>query len=224
MYIVVNIACAIINSYDNGCDRSDPSCSPATTPQMFHSLEFGATFVFNTVDVFALSYAPMTLNNQYTSPTLLKVVVLFNVVVSALSFLLVLINLQKFEIPAHELEYANELTIAVFDAIILLSLVKGRPRDEVTKEVTGSNRKAAKRCVLLLGAFCVAALQLGIYNLSGWTKTGQSLGERPAHYLEFFFGIVSAGITFWFTMDNKMVAETRLRAIMYVNARPAAWL
>eukprot|EP00501_MAST-03F_sp_TOSAG23-6_P000689 GSMAST32.ASY1.ANO1.716.1 assembled CDS len=180
LYIVVNVACAILNCFNNDCDPTELDCSPATTPFTFHALEFGATFVFNTVDVFALSYAPMTLSNQYRNPTLLKLVVLFNVCVSALAFLLVLINLHKFEIFSHELEYSNEVTIAIFDAIILLNLLE--------------------------------AIQLSIYNFSGW-KDGKS--NVPAHFLEFFFGVVSAGITFWFTMDNKIVAEKRLRDIMY---------
>eukprot|EP00941_MAST-03F_sp_MAST-3F-sp1_P006547 g6547.t1 len=207
LYMVVNVACTIFNSYNNDCDPTEKGCSPATTPLIFHGLEFGATFVFNTVDVFAISYAPMTLSNQYRNPTLLKLVVLFNVCISALSFLLVLVNLSKFEVPSHELEYTNELTIAFFDGVILFNLLRGRSAKPTKQRLA--------MCIVTGSAFFVSIVQLSVYNFSGWTKDGQSLGERNAHYLEFFFGFVSAIITFWFCIDNKLVAEKQLRDIMY---------
>jgi len=210
LYIAVNLVCTILNSYDNDCDRSLPDCSPATTPQLFHNLEFWATFVFNTVDVFALSYSPKNLSNQYGNPTLLKIVVLFNVGMSFLACMLVAINLEKFEVLAHELEYTNELTITIFDATILLNLVRGRSHK--------SSDKSKANFLSALGLAVIAMVgvaQIVIYNCSGWTADGDSKGEQTAHYLEFAFGTASAGITFWFTMDNKMSADQRLRQIMY---------
>jgi len=209
LFIAVNLVCIILNSYDNDCDPDDPHCSPATTPQFFHNLEFWATFVFNTVDVFAISYSPKNLSSQYGNPTLLKLVVLFNVGMSFVSCLLVVINLEKFEVLAHEMEYANELTITIFDATILFMLVHGRSHEPSNKSNT---------CLSMLGLLAismVSIIQLVIYNCSGWTADGDSKGEQTAHYFEFVFGIVSAGITFWFTMDNKMSADQRLRQIMY---------
>jgi len=58
-------------------------------------------------------------------------------------------------------------------------------------------------------------VQLGIYNLSGWTKDGDSKGEQNAHYLEFAFGIISSLVTFWFVVDNKLLADARLAELMY---------
>merc|ERR1719217_1665452 len=63
----------------------------------------------------------------------------------------------------------------------------------------------------------VSFVQLGIYNLSGWTPTGDSKGEQAAHYLEFSFGIISALITFWFAIDNKLLADGRLAELMYAQ-------
>lgn len=210
LYIAVNLICTILNSYDNDCDRSDPTCSPACTPQFFHNLEFCATFLFNTVDVFALSYSPKNLSTQYGNPTLLKITVLFNVGLSFLAAMLVVTNLGKFEILAHEIEYTNEFTVWFFDAVIFVSLVRGRSHAAIRNASTG----CGSILVLILMGF-VVVLQLGIYNLCGWTANGASKGEQAAHYLEFAFGIASAGITFWFTMDNKFSADQRLREIMY---------
>mmetsp|Transcript_105868 Transcript_105868/g.225965 ORF Transcript_105868/g.225965 Transcript_105868/m.225965 type:complete len:350 (-) Transcript_105868:129-1178(-) len=213
LYISVNIVCTILNSFDNDCDPNSPSCSRATTPQLFHNLEFWFTFIFNVIDLFALSYSPRKLSNQYSNPIILKLIVLVNVGMSFCSCLLVSINLKKFEVPSHELEYLNELTITIFDATILVNLVRGRSNESLWS--------CGENCVSVVAvsvAGCVATLQLGIYNCIGWTAGGEPRGEQAAHYLEFAFGIVSAGITFWFTMDNKMCAEKRLREIMYGNA------
>lgn len=214
-YMALNLVGALLNVY-NGCDLGTAGCSPATTPQIFHNLEFGATFIFNTVDVFALSYSPKTLSNQYENPTLLKLLVLFNVCISGVCFLLVAINLERFEILSHELEYSNELTVIAFDVVIFINLLRGRShKSRWFYERTGV------AWITALAAGSVAVAQLGIYNLSGWAADGCSRGEQNAHYLEFTFNCVSAGITFWFTMDNKICAERRLREIMYGNITTA---
>lgn len=208
LYMAVNVSCFILNSYDNECDPKAPGCSPATTPYLFHSLEFWATFVFNLVDLLALGYSPRTLSNQYKNPVVLKLLVLLNIGMSFWSCLLVTINLEKFEVFSHELEYANELTLTIFDATILVSLVRGRSHEQMRSQRWVS-------IMSLLAAGIVATVQLGVYNLSGWTADGDSKGEQMSHYLEFGFGIISAGITFWFTMDNRLCAEKRLCQIMY---------
>jgi len=210
LYIAVNVVCTILNSYDNDCDPAAPGCSPASSPRTFHNLEFWSTFIFNTADLLAVSYSPRTLSNQYNNPALLKLIVLFNVGFAFVSCLLVSINLEKFEVLSHELEYANEITVTIFDAMILLSLCRGR-----THERGRCDTETCASSVIFLAVAMVAAVQLGVYNLSGWTEDGDSKGEQAAHYLEFTFGAFSAGVTFWFTMDNKLCAEKRLRQIMH---------
>ena len=129
LYLGVNIVGVILNSYDNDCDPTSPGCSPATTPQIFHNIEFWSSFLFNIVDLLAISYSPRGLSTQYANPIFLKMVVLMNVGLSFFSALLVAINLEKFEVPSHEVEYVNELTICIFDAMIFFSLVRGRVHD-----------------------------------------------------------------------------------------------
>ena len=57
----------------------------------------------------------------------------------------------------------------------------------------------------------VSCVQLGIYNLSGWTPTGDSKGEQAAHYLEFSFGIISALITFHHVRKPQTSTKRALR-------------
>jgi len=220
LFGAVNIVCCILNSYDNDCVPSpdDPHCSPATTPEIFHNLEFWATFVFNVTVLAALSYSPKVLSNKYENPTTLKVVVLSCIGLSFVSCMLVSINLEKFEIPSHELEYANELFMAVFDIIILFSLSSSRHAGK-----RSDSEDNYKTWFTLFISMLVACIQLGVYNLSGWTVEGGhtlSHGEKAAHYLEFTFNIISASILYWFTMDNRHCAIKRLQQLMYNDSGP----
>lgn len=211
LYLVMNVIGIILNSYDNECDASELACHAATTPQIFHNLEFWSTFIFNTLDLLALTYSPKRLSNQYQHPSLLKLVVLLNVGMSFCSCLLITINLEKFEVVSHEIEYLNEVTVAVFDMVILLGLIRGRTHQTMSQQ----NDDSKWFGLTFAAALSVAIVQLGVYNLNGWTADGDSKGERLAHYFEFAFGILTAGVAFWFTMDNRLTADQRLRAIMY---------
>jgi len=210
LYISVAVVCTILTSHKNDCATSQSDCSPVTTPEVFHCLEFWGAFVFNLVDVLALSYS------QYGNPVLMKILVLINVAMSFTSSLLITINVEKFEVLAHELEYANEFTMAIFDIAILMKLARGR-----SHQADSRNGLIILSAVGLLAVVCVALVQICIYNLSGWTEDGESEGELTAHYVEFLFGMASAGITFWFTMDNKLSADRRLQRLMYSSQQMA---
>merc|ERR1719436_1119664 len=119
VFIGVNIVCIVLNSYDN-----DDPVEAATTPEFFHRFEFWSTFCFNIVDVFALIYSSKKLSSILWSPLLLKGIVFVNIAGSFTSATLVTINLEKFEIPSHELEYANEVTMAFIDIVLFLSLLR----------------------------------------------------------------------------------------------------
>jgi len=146
----------------------------------------------------------------------MKILVLINVAMSFTSSLLITINVEKFEVLAHELEYANEFTMAIFDIAILMKLARGR-----SHQADSRNGLIILSAVGLLAVVCVALVQICIYNLSGWTEDGESEGELTAHYVEFLFGMASAGITFWFTMDNKLSADRRLQRLMYSSQQMA---
>merc|ERR1712113_332488 len=105
IYLSVNIVCIVLNGYDED--------APATSPDTFHRLEFWGTFLFNVVDVFALIYSPKRLSTISFSPLLLKLVIFINVAGSFTSATLITLNREMFEVPAHELEYFNELTVSL---------------------------------------------------------------------------------------------------------------
>jgi len=212
IYLAINIVCTVLNSYDNDCDLKDLSCHAATTPYVFHMLEFWATFFFNVLDVISLMYSPKQLKVIFWSPLLLKAIVFVNVSGSFVTALMVSINLHKFEVPSHELEYVNELTVALCDLIILTSLFRGLGSGGGV--LVGRQKSSLGWTIILICfAACVAVAQLAIYNGMGWVGN-ESNGEVAAHYCEFAFAIISAGITFWFTMDNKIIADTQIRSLV----------
>jgi hypothetical protein len=190
MYLGVNLVCAILVGYDNDCY---PCPESATSDQLFHQLEFGSTFVFAIVTTLSLIFSP---ERQFGSPLLLKALVFVNVGNTFVAALLVFVNVHKFETLAHEIEYANELTMAVSEFLLAAAVVGFTP--------TNNER-------LLIGAvifaMLIATTQLALYNLP-WA------GERPAHYLEFFFSGACAAVTFTFCIDSMMLADRLKQEIM----------
>uniref|UniRef100_A0A0G4HQR4 Uncharacterized protein n=1 Tax=Chromera velia CCMP2878 TaxID=1169474 RepID=A0A0G4HQR4_9ALVE len=195
-YIGVNIVCLIINSMPEFREANDLT---------FHLLEFWATFMFTVVDIMALVYSPKSLGKIYANPTILKLVVFFNLVLAFIPAVLISIDLEMFELPSHEIEYANEITMAFVDLILLYSLIR-----------TDSSMLPDMRTQLVLGlvALAVAVIQLSVYNLID--GPGGDIGETAAHFLEFVFEILSAAIVFWFTMDNKILCDQHIKMITHV--------
>eukprot|EP00967_Tisochrysis_lutea_P037808 scaffold45381_cov37-Tisochrysis_lutea.AAC.2 len=190
LYLGVNVVCAIIVSYHNKCY---PCAEAATSNQIFHMLEFGATFMFAIVTTLSLIFSP---ERQFGSPLLLKTLVFVNVGNTFVAALLVFVNVEKFEMLAHEIEYANELTMAVAEFLLAAAVVGVQAR---------SNERLLIGAVLV--AMVIATAQLLLYNLP-WA------GERPAHYLEFSFGAVCASVTFCFCIDSMVLADRLKREIM----------
>jgi len=136
-------------------------------------------------------------------------VIFVNVAGSFTSASLISINLEKFEVASHELEYSNELTVSLFDLLLLGSLLRGMNGERLQKQ----KASLLPSFGTVSAAFLIAVFQLWIYNGMGWTEDGDSKGEHIAHYFEFVFQIISGGITFWFTMDNKLVADAKIRQV-----------
>eukprot|EP00419_Tripos_fusus_P009185 CAMPEP_0172661642 /NCGR_PEP_ID=MMETSP1074-20121228/4831_1 /TAXON_ID=2916 /ORGANISM="Ceratium fusus, Strain PA161109" /LENGTH=247 /DNA_ID=CAMNT_0013477441 /DNA_START=67 /DNA_END=810 /DNA_ORIENTATION=+ len=196
VYMAVNVVCYAINYFD----PDDPTVA-VTSPLTFHLLEFWATFFFNVVEVLALIYSSRTLNKITASPTFLKLIFFLNVASSFIAALLVSINLEKFETVSHELEYANELIMATIDLILLGSLLTRRCQGGRVGIV-----QVRTTCGVVI-AVAIAIIQLFVYN-------GLTDGEQLAHYFEFTFEVLSAGITFWFTMDSKFLADATMRELL----------
>jgi len=137
LYAATNVVLFILNFGDhNDDDCGDPRdlaiarCGSATSDLIFHRLEFWATFLFALVTAFALMYTPKAQNNIYDKPLLLKLVLLCEICFAAVPAALVTVNLERYEMPCHELEYVNELTISFVDIILLASLLRLPPEDD----------------------------------------------------------------------------------------------
>jgi hypothetical protein len=236
MYFAVQIVCFIINQFENECyGVEDLKTAGATldTEQLelveecegktaawadksFHMLEFWATFLFNIVDILALLFSPKNLQTVFCSPTLLKLLVFMNICTSLISAMIITINMPLFEVWSHEIEYLDEVMLATVDIIILFSLIR--------KVRGGGTQKqkcdVASNAVIVIVALAVALAQFCIFNFMGWEYEegesfphGEPKGEKSSHDLEFLFGCISSFITFWFTMDNALEADTKIKAL-----------
>ena len=171
MYLSSNMCLAILNMYDNECY---PCPEAAVRPDFFHRFEFTAAFLFSVVSTLSLVFSP---ERRFDSPALLRLLLFGNVGTTFLSACLVWTNVERFETLSHEVEYSNELTMALLDLILVQALVQ-RP--------DGWTQKAAAVGSVVM-AMGVAVLQLTVYNLGH---------EQAAHCLEFSFGVVSAAVAF----------------------------
>lgn len=196
LYLGVNLVCFVLTTYDNDCF---PCPAAATSGKTYHRLEFAATFCFAVVGTLSLVYSP---ERRFASPLVLKALVFFNINATFVAALFVFINVEKFETLSHEIEYANELTMALVDLLLLSTMLQ--------KDHQASSASSGLVMGATLIAAAVAVVQLAIYNMTGqpWT------GEVPAHYLEFSFETVSSAISFWFCIDNMLIADQLKREIM----------
>lgn len=260
-YFGVNVVCTVLNSFERGdwpgeaeCTL-DPSNCPVTTDQIFHRTEFGTTWLFSIIEVLAIIYSP---DRQFEAELLLKFLVFWNVAASFVPAMLVFINLEMFEVPSHQLEYANGFAMAGVDMLMGIQLMRQYrkavqqhearipdPGSRRTKSEAPATPSFCKGMVIpaLMGLIPlgVTAAMLAVYNgmginepcdpadpevIDAWTEQGLTYplnfdgatgtfqncsldpytgkmpqernGEQAAHYLEFVFEMISAGITFWF--------------------------
>ena len=188
------------------------------------------------VTCISLTSTPKSILNIYNNPLALRLVLFFNIVAASLPAVLVTLNYEYFEIISHEVEYLNELTMSFVDLVLLWSLCQissssnnssssrrrddsrgGGTKDNENKIDEGSRGQGGWKMAAI--ACVVALVQLAVYNGMGITEAGDMIGEVPAHYLEFSFGIVSSLIAFWFCMDNKVSWLVRLILCSFFTAR-----
>jgi hypothetical protein len=58
----------------------------------------------------------------------------------------------------------------------------------------------------------------------GTSDDGERLGEKPAHYCEFAFEIISAVVTFLFCIDSKFVIDHEIDSILFTDDGDSAAL
>jgi len=176
-----------------------PRCGSPISDQAFHRTEFVASFFYACIEAFSLVYTPRAISSISSQPMLLRMVLFFDVAATFIPAVLVIANLEIFEVTVHEIEFLNELMMAFVNLVFFKSLLRRRRG--------GLDANAAWRAGALA---CVApVVQLGVYN------SPLERGEQYAHFIEFTFGAVAAFVTFWFTLDNWSAAEEELRCIKY---------
>ena len=187
VYCSLNIALIYFN-YENARMKALGE-EPPVDKHTFHLSEFWGTFAFSLVEVFAILQTPKNIVATVNNPRLLKVLLFINVVATFIPAFMVSVNLDRFEIISHELEYASETTMSFLELVLLWSLLRrnrssvdGTPvmidsdRFEGTYGIEGSivddednSRTAIRLSLIALG---VSILQLGIYNGMGRTPSG----------------------------------------------------
>lgn len=189
VYVGINICNFTINSMDDFF-RSEHKL-------LFHRTEFWATFFFACLQVYALVGCPRQLQDIFQRPLMVKTVMVLNVVLTLVPAFLVTVSLSSFEVLSHEIEYSNEITMAILDFIFLYSLTRHR-----SLLADGS-----VLFQLLATGFtlAVAVTQLLIYNGMGGTHGGP--GEKIAHYFEFTFEGMSGFISVLFCMNCKFECD-----------------
>jgi len=200
----------VLNAMNNNdADCGDPGkddvavarCGSPVSDLVFHTVEFWASFVYACVEAAALVYTPRAISTISQRPLVLRILLFFDIVATFVPALLVSVNLQKFEVAAHETEFLNELTMALVNLILLQSLVRRR---------RGGRTESARAAKLAGGAACAAPLfQLAVYN------SPLESGEKIAHFCEFCFGMATSFVTFWFCLDNWSAAEEEIHCILY---------
>jgi len=190
VYVGINICNFTINSMDP-LFRSEHKVT-------FHRTEFWATFFFACLQVYALVGCPRQLQDVFQRPLMVKTVMVLNIVLTLVPAFLVTVSLESFEVLSHEVEYANEITMAILDFMFLYSLASNRSSLLADSSVLFQ--------ILATGfTLAVAVTQLLIYNGLGGTHGGP--GEQIAHYFEFVFEGMSGFISFLFCMNCKFECD-----------------
>ena len=243
-YCGVNVTLIYVNYVNSHIDTTNDNDNDDDLPVSdltYHLLEFWATFGFAVLEVISLVSTPKSLLSIYANPLILKLIMFFNIVATLVPALLVSLNLERFEIISHEIEYVNELTVSQKNEKKFCELNNTRSTsidqciDQSFLSLLSSFFQMTFVDLVLLWSLCrlgdvcdrsgqiiitciagfVALVQLGVYNLLGQTPDGDMVGEVPAHYFEFSFEIISSLIAFWFCMDNKLVADEEIGLILY---------
>jgi len=179
----------------------EPQCGSPISIYHFHMTEFTATFLFSILQAIALLFTPKSSMNIYENPSILRLVLVFAIVVSAIPTLMIWINIEVFEVASHEIEYSNEITMSFIDISLFTSVLRASQKAKGDDDSSPS-AYGLTNLVIAVIAFAIALIQLLIYNAMGVSDDGEHLGEKQAHYCEFAFEIISAFITFWFCVSS----------------------
>eukprot|EP00439_Symbiodinium_sp_Y106_P037659 s5439_g4.t1 len=189
VYVGINICTTILNSMDLEYREEHE--------QFFHLTEFWATFCFALIQVYALVGCPRDFEDIFSRSKLVKLIMALNIVSTVVPAMLITASLERFEVIAHEIEYVNEITMALVDFVFLYSMAR--------KAKLLLDESMLFNLVVTCISMAIAIMQLCIYNgLPG------AQGEQVAHYFEFTFESFSGLISFVFCMDCKFECDQAL--------------
>ena len=119
LYLATNVVLFTFNAMDRNDDEcGDPEgikyarCGSPVSPLQFHIYEFWAGFLFACIEATSLIFTPRALATVSKRPGLLRTVLMFDIMSTFIAAVLVTFNSDVFEVPAHEIEFSNELTLA----------------------------------------------------------------------------------------------------------------
>lgn len=180
IYGAHNVVMLFLNANDHNdddCgdpdDSTIPRCGSSVSDQGFHRLDLWPTFAFSLVTAFCFRTSPKS-RIDGMSLTAVRIILALEIGLAFVAAMLVTLDLNSFEVLAHEIEYVNEFIRTLIDVFFLSTLLKSmHPKGLPQQRWMGP---------------IVASAQLVSYNFLGKN------GELISHYFEFVNGIASSGV------------------------------
>ncbi len=134
---VVTLVLNVLNVQRAPLGPDDPVPGPDEPPpsvmdksgleKAFHCVEFWTAFSFSLIEVLVIVYSPRSVSDIYSkSPWMFKLIIVAQVVSTFVSAMLVTLDLEIFEVAAHEVEYANEILLSFLNVILAGRLTGAR--------------------------------------------------------------------------------------------------
>lgn len=142
--------------------------------RVFHMLAFWSVFVFTVLEAFILLTAEVMLFNYQNA--LQSSIVLFNVLFSFATAILFTIYPDRYEVPAHWMEYSVQILISSVSLLFVWNYISANEKQNIFFRFRYVELVAAVLIILL------SILQLIIYSGRMHLKIG---AERAAHFCEF---------------------------------------
>jgi len=134
---VVTLVLNVLNVQRAPLGPDDPVPGPDDPPpsvmdqsgleKAFHCVEFWTAFSFSLIEVLVIVHSPRSVSDIYSkSPWMFKLIIVAQVVSTFVSAMLVTLDLEIFEVLAHEVEYANEILLSFLNVVLAGRLTGAR--------------------------------------------------------------------------------------------------
>ena len=230
----INVVCFVINWI---------GVEPAVSDRVFHVLEFTASFIFAVIQLLAVFYS-YDRSDMCKRPIILKTVVFVNIAGALIPMMLVILNLDMFEVASHEIEYANAFFQGLVDALMFTQIIKANYElKQRGKVCTHSHRfessvgalsnaiallarrsQLAMNLIIAIVPALIAITMILVYNAPGFDGS-EAKGEQASHFLEFAFEMISSGESLRRLPQNINIPNESLRSSRTPQSSrsPSAW-